>query len=518
MMTTNVSEKDSLNFISWVTIFASHGKYETLRKQLLADSSIVKPMRMKSVAMIAELKRVFPDLDCTTDITGMKMLFTGASRYATVDQMKSMMIAINIILALQAPPTIPVRLSSYTQLVIKYRDIVRKSLANTITNGNFLLENRALLIPAGGSSDIGDIKTVKKLIEAAAVKALTNANNNRLVVSEFEILKTIKETGKLDNVIDALVFCQIMTGARKSDLVNPRIASFDAEISSSAGYITQLGASKDKHVEKGISDEILATRRRVEKPILVAKDIHGELITPDTVRTSIKKLREMWGSDQMIEDGMSDERMHAANDKKIADRVRYFFKKAAASAETTRKNGVSSHLLRKIYGNYSYVTLADGNQTLSGWLASIMGWDEESALKTSLHYTDVRIDMTPPVLPAMSAETINTDNIVDQAITAEETERGIRDSIFTSSMIMKRIKNIIALKQARKSSVTIKNNSTGVDVKVHFYRRKHRSDEEMKSDVGDLIKSLKSADVVANNTLLRAFGVGAKLAKKAMET
>lgn len=514
----SISTKDAKHFITWVVLFASHGHYDVLRKQLLIDSSAKKPTREKSDVLVSELKRVFPDLtECTTDITAMKALFTAASCIATVGQMKSMMIAMNIILPLQSPPCIPERLSNYMNLVTAYRGIIRKSSVNVTTNGLFLVENRNLLIAAGGSNDVKDIKIVKKARDTAATKALAIANSNKLTVSEFDIMKAVKTTGQMRDIVDTLLFCQLMTGARKSDLVNPRFASF--EIRSNPGYVLQIGCGKDKSVEKGVTPEIMAARRRVEKPVPLLNDITGKSITAATIVSAIEKLRELWNSEELIKDGFADNKLHSLHDAAIAARVRALFARAAADAESTRKNGVSSHLLRKIYGNYTYEIFADKSKiTLSGWLSRVMGWSSDSALQTSLHYNDIHIDLNVPVLStAMRDEAASTDIVVDAAIARDAKEKGIEDVVFDSTTLKKpsNVKMIIAFKQARKPFVTVKNGSTGALVKVRFYRRKKKT-ESKPYNVDELISNLRSAGVVVNNGVLRTFGVGAKMAKTSL--
>ena len=62
-------------------------------------------------------------------------------------------------------------------------------------------------------------------------------------------------------------------------------------------------------------------------------------------------------------------------DGELKQRIHELFPRQTQFSREKKKNEISTHFLRKVYGNYAYQSLADSNQiTRSMWLANHLGW------------------------------------------------------------------------------------------------------------------------------------------------
>ena len=384
-----INVKDVKKFNNWVIAFASDTKYKKHREILKNESEVSEHQeRLRSKSFLEEMHTVFPIMKgCSSDVSCLKYLFNAAINVEPKSEKKlaQMMLAINKILPLQFPS--PSEMSSYTTSVTKYRNFIKASFGKEVQKKYY--NNLLVAFGSNNPEDAGKIRLKKD--EKQRDVLLYNLKH-LIPVKESSIQGAIHKTKSLMSPIDALIFVCLMTGCRKSEAVNPEISDFAHE-KCRDGWIVQWGVAKERSDDPDLFEEeegpdAFAKRRRVEKPIL---DVQG--ITTHEVRKAVDKLREMWGVEEMLDKGLLNEDIASQHDKAVGERIRVLFPEAVEYAHMHRKQMISTHFMRKIYGVYSYVAMCNSSeQLLNAWLADFMGWKPSSALEISLYYSDVYVE------------------------------------------------------------------------------------------------------------------------------
>jgi hypothetical protein len=266
-------------------------------------------------------------------------------------------------------------------------------------------------------------------------------------------------TGKSDRTVDSFIFAQVASGARKTEVLNPRVTNWDAEKSERDGYMVRWGTAKEKKIRAGQDEggddadvemdiepedeeeqkeqenapEGFFGRRRVESPILrISKtgklESLEDLYTVADVQAAVRKVRTDWGIQDLINEGYSDKEISQRFDKQIAARVRELFPAPYEFSLIHRTNAISSHFLRKVFANYGFETLANTTEvTKSSWMAKYLGWSLSSGLQTSISYSDLQIEMIPQNLPEL-----------------KEGEKAIQDFVAACTKVEQKCENSLA--------------------------------------------------------------------------
>jgi hypothetical protein len=338
--------------------------------------------------------------------------------------------------------------------------------------------------------------------------------------------------------VDAFVFAMIMTGSRKSEIINPDVSNFDYETSEREGYIVQWGTAKERghgpdsalasDDESDGDDEVkppsgftgpkgFFLRRRVEKPILrISKSKKIEIEKPEDVFSvkdvlkAIHKVRGDWGVVELIEDGYDAEHIAKSHDKEISARIRELFPESNEFAKRRRHNQLASHSLRKVYGTYGYLTLANITEmTLGAWMAKHLGWKTSSGLQTSISYSDIQITMIPPKMQVLDEGKKAVHALVKEC--KAELKCDDDGSDMEDAEIGARIRHRRGLKRA---FILLENSETEVQVKLPFHKRRRDGSGPLRAR--EALRLLGVAGVPATNSMLRDLGYGGKAAAAAI--
>ena len=509
-----VSPTDAKKFITWVSTFASSLKYSKLRKTLREESVPHEGTRnrSKSQSMLDELHKRFPSMkNCLTDISCFKYLFERAINLSTTTEknLSDMMLAINTILPLSCPQES--QLGRYASNVTDYRNFIKQSKFGEET----LKKYYSNLLYAGGSVDREVALAYKIRRDEKSVKSMANSLKFLIPVHEAEIIDAVHQTSKLETAVDGLIFIECMTGARKSELCNRRIASFDFEKSfRDQTHLVQTGVAKDRHNSYGDDDDAMLLRRRVEKVILRLKDHAGNTITPEFVRSAVLKTREMWGMEEMIAECKTDKQIASKHDKALKQRIDELFPRPAAYARKHREKGLSSHFCRKIYINYGWLTLSPETAGQSFAVLNL-GWKTLGSFSTSNSYLDLRITLLPPIVPTMTHTQEQLDDWVKYCVKEKQVvlEKQEDDNDDKDLSLIPRVKKLRGLKR---NHIDLIHPTTQEVIRIPFHKRRKQTREALVESALNITQLLRDAGEVPTSRLLRSFGLGSDLSKIAL--
>lgn len=324
------------------------------------------------------------------------------------------------------------------------------------------------LFPAGGTSNPKEVRDV--LISQADEdrKRLSRRLANLVYVDEPVIIQNAMEWGQVifdqkmrpvvDEEVDDLraAWLQLMTGCRSIELYYEEISKFIAyaDITDTdaadikavlqrkigvdyAVYgIRQIGVAKDRHNPEGDDNG-----RPVDKPVLrIQRSAEvGDYYTAEDVLAQLYQLRANTNLSAKVDQIMKDSKKDRAKkgrkgvtvmvkdikslrsgmvghlSKKVYKVVRSGFKLFTEDYSRLREGhplGPGTHVLRKIYLNYSYYLYGQGKYDRTYFVSLLGGWKPQSGMSTSHSYTDIRVRPRPPASDAESERYVQRENDV----------------------------------------------------------------------------------------------------------
>jgi hypothetical protein len=456
-----VSDKDLKAFPAWLhkVRLSEAKKWIDLRNTLREQSTPVPGKRRKvSPTFLGLMKKTFQSMKgCFSDISCLGDLFMASIDNATPKIQEQLMRDMNVIVPIQFPTES--QLGSYDKWVSQLRGKLRTRFGDEWVN-----ERTTWFQVAGGSNQRKAFTAFKQASKDRSAAALALRLSKKIPVTQGNILKVGMICSKSDRTVDHFIIAQMASGARKTEVLNPRVTNWEAEDSERDGYLVRWGTAKEKKVrigqDEGDGDVEMDIepedeeeqkeqqnapagffgRRRVEAPILRFSktgklESLDDLYTVDDLKASVRKVRADWGIQDLIDQGFTDKEIASRFDKIIAERIRELFPAPYEFSLIHRTNAISSHFLRKVYANYSYLTLANTTEvTKSSWMAKYLGWSLSSGLQTSISYSDLEIIMIPPKLPELKEAEKAIQDFVTLCTQAEEKKEEMAEADVNSGI------------------------------------------------------------------------------------
>ena len=199
----------------------------------------------------------------------------------------------------------------------------------------------------------------KKVRAADAQDKVIKGNENQIevTVAQLKIFTEKLNTTKF-KIIPSIIKAQIACGGRLIEILS---SEFQFAESKKENYIIQSNVAKNR------SDD----EREVQKPVL--------FITPTEFLALICLIR----SKLTVKDGDNNIKLSNRYGKRVNQKIVQLAEEVGMPPEIS-----SSHDLRKIYGNYSYMLYGKRNQSLQSWLMSVLGHGD---LTSSSNYSTIKI-------------------------------------------------------------------------------------------------------------------------------
>ena len=199
----------------------------------------------------------------------------------------------------------------------------------------------------------------KKTRQSDAQEKVIENNQNQIEVTVAQLKLFIDKLNTTKfKIVLSIIKAQLACGGRLIEILS---SEFQFTESKKENYIIQNNVAKNR------SDD----EREVEKPVL--------FITPTEFLSLICLIR----SNSTVKDG--DDNIKLSN--RYGKRVNASIVKIAAECGMPPEIS-SSHDLRKIYGNYSYMLHAKKNQSLQSWLMVVLGHGD---MTSSSNYSTIKI-------------------------------------------------------------------------------------------------------------------------------
>ena len=203
-----------------------------------------------------------------------------------------------------------------------------------------------------------------------------------------------------------------------------------------------------------------------------SENLDNQRLTSKFQRTAIKVLKKALGNGYVHE-------VEAYNHSLST-------KKTASKAPTMK---IGTHLLRKLYANYSYDTLAEKTISRNAWIQSVLGHSPKS-ISTSISYTNVVINTAAPQLSGseQQAERIWAELVyLKDEVSRLRSKLGELDSGFVPE-----------------SRVAVRDR----DHKIHYIERLPKIRGQQLIQAKRIANILRSKNVKVTVALLRQFGYG----------
>tara|TARA_R110000850_G_scaffold30128_5_gene82980 strand:- start:2978 stop:4606 length:1629 start_codon:yes stop_codon:yes gene_type:complete len=516
-------------FAAWAHKVANStvAKWRDLRRILREESTPVPgARRTASPTFLAEMHRQFPSMaGCRTDISCLYQLFEAFVNKLDLNEkrLKKGMKAVNKILPLVY--VTESQLGAYRTFTFTLTPLVKKKYGAKNFNKNF----KNFLQPAGGSETAAAAYKYKVAAEEKAAEGLAYRQQHKIPVTEAAIITAIRKWGESDDLAELFLFAQILTGSRKSEIMNPNVSNFEHEESLVYGHLVQWGTSKEKgsdpelavEPDEGENVEELkvddngappgfALRRRVEKPILrvLKNPLTLEIYTVADVLRAIRLVRAGWEVQAKLDQGGTNAEIASLHDNELAKVVRENFKDAAAYAAVHRTNQISTHFARKVYAGYGYKTLGDPTQsTFAGWASKYLGWKLSSGLGTSISYSDLEIILLPPKLEDIDETKLQIQALVSQFVPQPpQADEDMEDADLKTRILHGR--------GLKRSFIDITGDNE-VQVRIPFNKRRRNGSSVARAR--ESMRLLIATGVVPTKMMLRRMGYGGVAAKQAYD-
>jgi integrase len=198
----------------------------------------------------------------------------------------------------------------------------------------------------------------KKTRQSDAQEKVIKSNENQIeiTVAQLKLFTDKLHTTKF-KIIPSIIMAQIASGCRLIEILNKE---FEFTESKKENYIIQSDVAKNR-----------TDARAVEKPVL--------FITPTAFLSLIKEIR------LNLTNKPDDTNIKLSN--RYGKRVNALVVKIAGEVGMPLEIS-SSHDMRRIYANYSYILHAKRNVSLQIWIAQILGHGD---LTSTANYSTLKI-------------------------------------------------------------------------------------------------------------------------------
>jgi hypothetical protein len=293
--------------------------------------------------------------------------------------------AINKLLAAMHP--LPSQSGGYGTQVVLFVGIIRKELGS-----KFQKTHKNALQFAGGSESQQDRKAHLVMNQSKASDQRLNNHLNLIPIHQRNVTLAVWKWMESDDPLQMLLGIEQLCYARKNEIINPRVSMFSQ--GHRDGYIFQDGVSKQKKKYDDDDNLIVPEKRAFNKPIVMIpkKDKPSEIYTVDDILAKIDQLRQILGVEEKISAGWSKERIATIfQSKDLSREVQLMFPEATVYSKAHgRKNGLSTHFLRKGGMRVAFDQHGLPNESFTGFIARYGGWDAASGLETSISYGDTK--------------------------------------------------------------------------------------------------------------------------------
>jgi hypothetical protein len=354
--------------VGWFDARANDPGFEEWRQQVKRESVQVpgkpgtKPKKQHggSPAMRKALDDRFGQTGCESDASCLRYIFEHYIQYQDKKRRprhkfaRPVMRAINKLLPLMYPEI--EQLGAYKHQVSLFNGIIRATLGD-----EFQKANTNYLQFAGGEETAEARKAFRVASKNKAAKIRAYNLNHAIPVPELDIYKAVWAWFESDELIHKALLVELMTYARKGEVIDPRSARFCAY--PKFGYIHQFGVLKEKkkkeaaaeveaesdldedelgdfpEVKSDVVDECgekipasFLLRRQVIKPILQIPRVKGDwdgvegTYAVDDVLGQLKILREGLDVNAKIAEGVPPQTLAKIfPSKRITEEIAKFF-------------------------------------------------------------------------------------------------------------------------------------------------------------------------------------------------
>ena len=308
-----------------------------------------------------------------------------------------------------------------------------------------------------------------------AQKKVAEKNKSKVQFKDsyvYEVMDNISATD--DSWASLSILAQLATGCRSGEILS--YSSF-SPVEGKEGWVRQDGVSKQEHKMKA------KQREYVEKPVL-----H---ISVEQFINVVNNIRDQLAND--IKRFKGDHyKLSSSKNPTINRKVKHFFK------DHPNVDQLTSHTMRKIYGNLSYHSFANkSEESEQSWLSRMLG-HQEGVLQVATSYSVVHVN------------------------SKEQTQTSANTAIGDLNAKNKTTEQAIAELSTRLEELSIQINSkkkvdkveTFVDVPRNSKLRNGRVLDRLKKSV----KVMETKNMDINSKTLRSLGYGTAVIKTFMGT
>jgi hypothetical protein len=199
----------------------------------------------------------------------------------------------------------------------------------------------------------------KKTRQTEAQEKVVKSNENQIEITVEQLKQfTNKLIQPKFKIILAIIMAQIASGCRLIEILSKE---FEFTESKKDAYIIQNNVAKNR------SDDA----REVEKPILF-------------IEVSVfLKIMQFIRAKMTVKEGDTNIQLSNRYGKRVNAKIVQLVEEVGMPPEIT-----SSHDMRRIYANYSYILYGKRNQSLQSWIMAVLGHGD---LTSTANYSTIKI-------------------------------------------------------------------------------------------------------------------------------
>jgi len=314
-------------------------------------------------------------------------------------------------------------------------------------------------------------------------KQVASKNANKMRMKDKDIYTIMDNVlfSKEQDYASLAVGVQLACGSRIIEILS--LGKFTA-IKDKPNWVKQVGVAKQ-------DEKDTRARQSVEKPILhYSVDVFLNMI--DSIRRQLKPKLE-----KIRTGALTHYKLSQGENPKVNRRV----KSAFSEVKSTSK--ITSHVLRKIYGNLSYNTYADKAKTSEpAWLSEVLG-HLSGSIGVALSYSVVNVD-----IPELKNQEIAEAKASDLGARQDLHEKAIND-------LNEKLENMnVSINEAAvDEDKNVHVEETKVSIPTNIRLRDGRVMDRMRASV----VAMKANNMVITNKKLRALGYGGRSVAKIMK-
>src|SRR3990167_4771013 len=347
-METKLAYKPTKSFVSFLKQVTTKHNLTIIRKEVTLNDN----RRTVSQSLLGVIRLFEPTThdNCHADTTCIREL---VEAYATITDAKVWLPLLNKLIT-----TVSTNINSEAELRTEINNILKVKLRDFDYTQYFSLSRE---------------KQIARTVEHQA--HVVQMHENVIDLSENDLLEFKNAIVNSTNLYDMISLVQICVGSRFIEVL--QVSEY--EESKRDGYVIVRGLAKESardYIRQADNVGRVDRSGVIEKPIL--------FVTLRKIQETVHAIRRTIAHE--IE-GKSLKQITAKYNKNANTRLNTFrgFEK------------VTTHFLRKVYGNYSYDTLSDQSVTRNRYLTTVLG-HKASSITTSLSYSAVRIIRAPRII------------------------------------------------------------------------------------------------------------------------